>query len=284
MKLLSEMLLVMIAGITTFACNNQSSNQQKSSSNVDTSIKREAAIKEDSVNYTAGNAVLNGYVAYDENMEGKRPIVLVVHEWWGLTDYPRMRAKLLAEMGYLAMAVDMFGNGKIANNPEEAQKLAGPFYQSPNLAKERLDAALARIKTYQQADTTRVAAIGYCFGGAVVLNAAKLGAELNGVVSLHGSLQGVPAKKELLKAKVLVCHGGADNFVPQKDVEAFKKNMEAIGADYTIKVYPGATHAFTNPDATETGKKFNMPIAYNPAADSASWNDMKVFLGQVFKQ
>jgi dienelactone hydrolase len=97
-------------------------------------------------------------------------------------------------------------------------------------------------------------------------------------------LQGVPAKKELLKAKVLVCHGGADNFVPQKDVEAFKKNMEAIGADYTIKVYPGATHAFTNPDATETGKKFNMPIAYNPAADSASWNDMKVFLGQVFKQ
>jgi hypothetical protein len=135
MKLLSEMLLVMIAGITTFACNNQSSNQQKSSSNVDTSIKREAAIKEDSVNYTAGNAVLNGYVAYDENMEGKRPIVLVVHEWWGLTDYPRMRAKLLAEMGYMAMAVDMFGNGKIANNPEEAQKLAGPFYQSPNLAK-----------------------------------------------------------------------------------------------------------------------------------------------------
>ena len=282
MKRLSEMFFLFVAGITAFACNNQQSDQQKTSSGTDTSVEREVAIKEDSVHYSAGNTAMNGYVAYNANMEGKRPIVLVVHEWWGLNDYPRMRAKQLAEMGYLAMAVDMFGNGKIASNPEEAQQLAGPFYQSPDLAKTRLDAALARIKTYQQADTSRVAAIGYCFGGAVVLNAAKLGADLDGVVSFHGSLEGVPAKKDLLKAKVLVCHGGADNFVPQKDVEAFRKSMDAIGANYKIEVYPGATHAFTNPDATETGKKFNMPITYNPAADSASWNDMKAFFSRIF--
>ncbi|MCU7550299.1 dienelactone hydrolase family protein [Chitinophagaceae bacterium LB-8] len=284
MKMLSQILLVFTAGISVLSCNNQQSAGHQTSAKSDTSIEREAAIKEDSVNYKVGNTEMKGYVSYNENQEGKRPIVLVVPEWWGLNDYPRMRAKLLAEMGYLAMAVDMYGDGKLANNPQEAQQLAGPFFQDPQLAKTRLDAALARIKTYPQSDTSKVAAIGYCFGGAVVLNAAKLGADLDGVVSFHGALQGVPAKKELLKAKVLVCHGGADSFVPQKDVDAFNKNMESIGADYTFKVYQGATHAFTNPAATETGKKFNMPIAYNPAADSASWNDMKVFLAKVFEQ
>jgi dienelactone hydrolase len=284
MKFLSEVLLVFIAGISAFACNNQQSGQDTSSTTTDTTIKREAAIKEDSVHYNAGNTILNGFVTYNENLEGKRPIVLVVPEWWGLNDYPRMRAKLLAELGYLAMAVDMYGNGKIAMTPQEAQQMAGVFYQNPELAKARLDAALARVKTYQQADTTQVAAIGYCFGGAVVLNAAKLGANLDGVVSFHGTLDGIPAKKDLLKAKILVCQGGADSFVPQKDVDAFKKSMDSIGANYTIKEYRGATHAFTNPSASETGKKFNMPIAYNPAADSASWEDMKVFLGQLFKQ
>lgn len=283
MKRLFEMHLLFIACITALACNNQQTDQQKTSSGIDSTIEREVAIKEDSVQYSAGNKIMNGYVAYNANMEGRRPIVLVVHEWWGLNDYPRMRAKQLAEMGYLAMAVDMYGNGQIAGNPQEAQQLAGPFYQSPDLAKARLDAALARIKTYQQADTSRIAAIGYCFGGAVVLNAAKLGADLDGVVSFHGSLGGVPANRDLLKAKVLVCHGGADNFVPQKDVEAFRKSMDAIGADYRFKVYPEATHAFTNPDATETGKKFNMPITYNQAADSASWNDMKSFFSEIFK-
>jgi dienelactone hydrolase len=151
------------------------------------------------------------------------------------------------------------------------------------MAKKRFDAALNKFKQYSQVDPTKIAAIGYCFGGGIILNNAKLGEDINGVVSFHGTLAGVPAKKGLLKAKILVCHGGADPFVPQKDVDQFKQQMDAIGADYTFKVYPGAKHAFTNPNATALGEKFHIPIAYNAAADSASWNDMKEFFGKIFK-
>jgi dienelactone hydrolase len=206
-----------------------------------------------------------------------------VHEWWGVNDYVRRRARQLAEMGYVAMAVDMFGNGKTADNPGDAGKLAMPFYENPQLARTRLDAAYAKLIEYSQADTAKVAAIGYCYGGFVVLNAAKLGADLKGVVSFHGGLGGAPANKDLLRAEIFVAHGGADPFVPEAEVAAFKKGLDSIGTDYTFKVYPNATHAFTNPDATETGKKFNIPIAYNAAADSASWKDMKEFFGRVFQ-
>lgn len=240
------------------------------------------AFKEDEVTYAADTIMSKGYVVYDENKQGKRPAVLVVHEWWGLNDYPRTRAKQLAEMGYIAMAVDMYGNGKTAANPQEAMAMATPFYQNPQLAKTRLDAAIKKLKEYTQTDTANIAAIGYCYGGFVVLNAAKLGADLKGVVSFHGGLAGVPPQKDLLKAKVLVCHGEADKFVSPQEVAAFKKGMDSVGADYTFKSYANATHAFTNPLSTETGKKFNMPIEYNAAADTASWNDMKMFFGKIF--
>jgi dienelactone hydrolase len=177
----------------------------------------------------------------------------------------------------------MYGDGKKGTNPEEAAALAGPFYQNPAFAKSRFDAAMKKIKTYSQADTSKIAAIGYCFGGSVVLNVARLGENLNGVVSFHGNLVGVPADKNLLKAKVLVCHGAADQFVKPAEVAAFRKQMDSIGADYTFKAYDGATHAFSNPAATEWGKKFMIPIAYNAAADIASWNEMKVFFGKIFK-
>lgn len=247
------------------------------------SMQTTMSIKEEAVSYTADGTTMNGFVAYNEAMQGIRPVVLVVPEWWGLTDYPRARSKQLAQLGYFAMAVDMYGDGKIAANPQEAQALATPFYQNPQLTKTRLDAALAKAKSFAQADSTQTAAIGYCYGGYVVLNAAKLGADLDGVVSFHGSLAGVSPQKELLKAKVLVCHGAADQFESPAEIAAFKKGMDSVGADYQFKVYPDATHAFTNPAATETGKKFNMPIRYNEAADIASWNDMKTFFAGIFK-
>lgn len=243
-----------------------------------------ASIKEENITYIAGGVTMNGYVAYDENIKGKRPAVLVVHEWWGLNDYARSRARQLAELGYIAMAVDMYGNGKTGANPQEAQALAMPFYQDPALAKTRLDAALNKIKEYPQTDAASIAAIGYCFGGSVVLNAAKMGADLKGVVSFHGGLAGVPADKSQLKAKILVCNGGNDNFVPEKDILNFRHQLDSIGADYTFKSYPNATHAFTNPASTETGKKFNMPIEYNAEADRNSWNDMKSFFADLFKK
>jgi dienelactone hydrolase len=242
------------------------------------------AIKEQNVTYTADGVTLRGFVAYDDNIKGKRPAILVVHEWWGLNDYAKMRVRKLAELGYIAMAADMFGDGKVATNPTDAQAFTAPYYKDPNLIKSRLDAATSKLKEFSQTDPANVAAIGYCFGGYVVLNYAKLGADLKGVVSFHGGLGGVPVDKKLLKAKVLICHGASDKFVAQKDAEGLKHKLDSIGVENTLKIYPDATHAFTNPDATKTGQQFNMPIAYNPEADKNSWNDMKTFFNKIFKK
>jgi dienelactone hydrolase len=234
-------------------------------------------VKVDNVTYKDDTTTLQGFVAYDANDSSKRPAVLVVPEWWGVVDYTKKRAEDLAKLGYIAIAVDMYGNGKVGATPDEAGKLAMPFYSHPDMAKKRFEAALNEIKKYPQTDTARIGAIGYCFGGTMVLNAAKLGENLKAVVSFHGGLQGVTPQKDMTKAKVLVCHGGNDSFVPQPQVDAFKKQMDSVGASYDFKVYPGATHAFTNPASDENGKKFNLPISYNAAADSASWKDMKEF-------
>lgn len=270
---------IILLSISAISCDNENASEDKQTNKTDDSKQN---LKEEEVTYSTDTVTLKGYVVYDENKQGKRPGVLVVHEWWGLGDYERKRANQLAEMGYIAMAVDMYGDGKKADNPQTAMGLVTAFSKNLQLCKTRLDAALSKLKGYPQTDTSNIAAIGYCFGGGVVLKAAKLGADLKGAVSFHGNLSGVPPKKELLKAKVLVCHGEADNFVSPQEITAFKKGMDSIGADYTFKTYARATHAFTNPASTETGKKFNMPIEYNASADSASWNDMKTFFGKVF--
>lgn len=198
-------------------------------------------------------------------------------------DYVKNRAKQLAALGYLVFAIDLYGNGKYADNPTEAGKLASELYKNPDIAKKRFDAALLKIKTYANADTNRIAAIGYCFGGAMVLNMARLGEDLKGVVSFHGNLRGVKVDKNLFKSKVLICHGEADQFVTQSEVKYFKSEMDSLGLEYKFKSYPIATHAFSNPDATEIGKKFSIPIAYNKNADLTSWIDMKKFLKKVLK-
>ena len=248
------------------------------------SQKPATSLKEENVTYESAGTRLKGFVVYDDNIKGKRPVVLVVHEWWGLNDYTRMRARMLAELGYLAMAVDMFGDGKTAATPKEAQESTAPFYSNPQLAKARVDAAISKIKENPLADQSKMAAIGYCFGGSVVLNAARLGANLSGVVCFHGGLIGAPADSKLLKARILVCNGGADKFVSQQDIAAFKNQMDSIGGEYIFKSYANATHAYTNPNATSIGKQFNMPIEYNEAADKASWRDMKDFLESLFTE
>ncbi|MFZ9387973.1 MAG: dienelactone hydrolase family protein [Chitinophagaceae bacterium] len=243
----------------------------------------EPSIKEEIVSYDTDSIKLTNYVYYDENLKGPRPAILVIHEWWGLNDYARMRARKLAELGYIAMAVDMYGNGQTADNPARAQELSTPFYMNPQLAKTRVDMALENLKKNPHADGTRTAIIGYCFGGAVALGTARLGSDFKAAVSFHGNLNVVPANKDLLKAEVLVCHGAADPFVPPAEVEQFKKQMDSIGARYTFKAYEGAVHAFSNPAATALGEKFNIPIKYDAAADTASWNDMKTFFKQVLQ-
>lgn len=281
--------LVLLISAFAGSCGNNNADTTSTTTSNDsittthTDSTAAASVKEEAVTYTSGGKTMKGYIAYDENKSGKHPVILVLPEWWGLTDYPRTRAKQLAQLGYFAMAVDTYGDGKTAADPKEAQSLATPFYKNPQLTKSRVDAALAKALTFPQADSSQTAAIGYCYGGFVVLNAAKLGANLDGVVSFHGGLAGVAPDKNKLHAKVLVCHGGADQFESPEEIAAFKKGMDSINADYQFKVYPNATHAFTNPAATENGKKFNMPIEYNGAADTASWNDMKLFFGNLFK-
>jgi dienelactone hydrolase len=278
---MKKLIIPMLGSLLLLAACNNSTEEKK-----ETSMK-EPKLKTESVTYSPADnkdsLVMDGYIAWDENIEGKRPAVLVVHEWWGLNDYVKRRVRELAGLGYIAMAVDFYGNGKRADNPTDAGKLATPFYQDPQMAKQRFDAALATLRGYSQTDTTKIAAIGYCFGGTQVLNMANLGENLVGVVSFHGGLQVVTPDKAKLKANVLVCHGGADPFVPADQVALFRKQMDSIGAKYTFKVYDGATHAFSNPDATAMGEKFKIPIAYNAAADTASWNDMKTFFGTIFK-
>ena len=274
---------IILCGLITLAissCNNEA-EKSPDGDKLDTA-STEIKLKEEDITYTGDNTTMQGYLVYDENKKGPLPAVLVVHEWWGLNDYAKSRAKQLAGLGYVAMAIDMFGNGKTADNPGDAGKLAGPFYENTTMAKARFDAALEKIKSYPQTDTSRIGAIGYCFGGAQVLNMAKLGDNLKGVVSFHGNLNVVPANKDLLKAEILVCHGAADPFVPQAEVDQFKKQMDSIGAKYEFKAYEGAVHAFTNPAATAAGEKFKIPIKYDAAADSASWNDMKAFFRRVF--
>ncbi|HUC81461.1 MAG TPA: dienelactone hydrolase family protein [Flavisolibacter sp.] len=285
--MLSKPILVLAASLCLFAsCNEQDKNATAATDNTkdSTSMNKtdSMGIKEEAVSYDDNGTTLKGYVAYNGSSNDRKPIVLVVPEWWGVTEYPRMRAQMLAEMGYFAMTVDMYGNGKLAENPKDATEASRPYYDDPALAKSRLDAALQKAKTFAQADTAKVAAIGYCFGGSMVLNYAKMGAPVAGVVSFHGGLQGVAPQKGT-KAQFLICHGNADTFVPDAQVKAFRKSMDSAGLSYTFKTYDNATHAFTNPAATAKGQQFNLPLSYNGPADTASWNEMKTFLNSVLR-
>lgn len=238
-------------------------------------------IKEDKLNYKIDGTEYFNYVYYDASNNEKRPAIIVVDEWWGLTDYGKKKAQNLANLGYISMVVDMYGNEKTVEDPQNAGKLASVIYKEPSLAKKRLDVAIEHLKKYPQTEDSKIGAIGYCFGGFVVLNAAKLGSDLKGVVSFHGGLDGAKPDTEKMQAKILVCHGADDPF-ENPNVGKFKQDMEEAGVDYRFITYPGATHAFSNPKATAKGEKYKMPIKYNEAAASASWNEMKTFFEEIF--
>ena len=245
----------------------------------------EPGISGKTVDYSAQGVVMKGYLAYDESITGKRPGVLVVPEWWGLNDYARKRARMLAELGYTALAVDMYGDGKVVTTPDDAGKRSSELMKNFEVAKARFMAAMDFLKQQPSVDPSRIAAIGYCFGGGVVLNMARQGVDLRGVASFHGGLTAVkPAQPGSIKAKILVLHGGADKFITPEQIEAFKQEMKSAGADFQFISYPGATHSFTNPDADELGKKDNMPIAYNAEADRKSWGELKEFLKKIFRE
>lgn len=244
-----------------------------------------AGIVRQEITYTADGVTLKGYLAYDDSVKEKRPGILVVHEWWGNNDYSRKRADMLAELGYVAFAVDMYGDGKVVETPADAGKLSGEAMKNMSGMKARFTAALDLLKKNTAVDPRRVAAIGYCFGGGIALNMATAGVDLRGVVSFHGSLAAVaPGKPGTVKAKILVCNGAADKFNPESVVNRFKSLMDSAKADYRVVNYEDALHSFTNPASTEVGKKYNIPLAYNEKADKKSWADMQDFFGMIFKK
>jgi len=243
----------------------------------------QGAVQGRDVDYEADGVTLKGYLAYDDAVKGKRPGVLVVHEWWGQNEYARRRARMLAALGYTALAVDMYGNGRTADNPDEARKLSGELYSNMPMAKARFEAAMQLLRNQPTVQADELAAYGYCFGGGIALNMARMGEDLKGVASFHGGLgTSNPAQPGMIKAHIISFSGDADPTIGADKVAAFRKEMDAAGADYRVVIYPGAKHAFTNPDADVLGKKFNMPIAYDAAADKDSWKQATVFLQDVF--
>jgi len=248
-------------------------------------VSAEPRIEGKPVEYKAGGVTMKGYLAYDANIKGKRPGVLVVHEWWGQNEYVRKRARMLAELGYTALALDMYGEGKQAMHPDDAGKFSSETMKNFDTAKIRFEAAEVFLKKHFTVDRKQIAAIGYCFGGGVVLNMARQGADLKAVASFHGSLAAVkPAQAGKVKAKIRVYNGEDDKFTSQQAIDAFMQEMRDAKVDFQFINYPGTIHSFTNPEADELGKKFNLPMAYNAEADKRSWEDMTNFFAEVFKQ
>ena len=245
----------------------------------------QAEVQGKEVTYRANGTLLKGYIAYDDAIQGKRPGVLVVHEWWGLGDYARKRARMLAQLGYTALALDMYGEGRQAHHPDDAGKFAGELAKNLPLAKTRFEAAMEYLRQQKNVDAKNIAALGYCFGGSVVLQMARLGEDLKGVVSFHGNLATEhPAQPGEVRARIISFTGTDDPMIPAEQVAAFKQEMEKAGADYKVVTFAGAKHSFTNPAADEYGRKFNLPLAYDAAADKESWNETKNFLAGIFKQ
>ncbi len=235
------------------------------------------------VEYTADSITMKGYIAYDKSIEGKVPGVIVVHEWWGHNDYARKRAKMLADLGYVAFALDMYGNGQQAGHPKDAMAFSSSVMANIDGAKARFDQALATLKANPKVDTSKIAAIGYCFGGSVVLTMANMGEDLDGVAAFHSGVQLPVMPNEKLKAQVLVMNGAEDPFISEESIETFKTDMDSLTIDYKYESLPGAVHAYSNPDADSLGQKFNLPLAYNAKADSTAWAELEVFLTKVFK-
>ncbi len=234
------------------------------------------------ITYGTDSTTLKGYIAYDENKEGKRPGIIVVHEWWGHNDYVRERANKLAELGYTAIALDMYGDGKQAGHPADAQKFVGEVFSNLEEATARFNAALELLKNDPNVDGEKIGAIGYCFGGSVALSMANAGIDLDAVAAFHSGVTLPIPPSNKLKAKVLICNGADDTFISKESADAYKILLDSAGADYQYIAYPGVVHSFTSPAADSLGKAFELPLAYNKEADEKSWEEMKKLFASVF--
>jgi dienelactone hydrolase len=243
-------------------------------------VTAEGAVQTQKITYKHGDVTCQGHLAWDDAVQGLRPGVLVIHEWWGLDNYARQRAEQLAKLGYVAFAADMYGEGKTVNHPKDASELAGKVRANVDEWRKRALAGLETLKAQPQCDKTRVAAIGYCFGGSTVLQLAFAGTDLKAVVSFHGALP-TPTETEVkqIKAAILVCHGADDKFIPEQAIKGFRGALDKGGVKYEFIAYPGALHSFTVPEADKAG----VPgLKYDKAADEDSWKRMQKLFAEKF--
>jgi dienelactone hydrolase len=240
-----------------------------------------AEVKTRVIDYSQGGTPLQGFLAWDDSAQGKRPGVLVIHEWWGQNQHARNQAVRLAKAGYVGFALDMYGKGKVTTHPQDAQAFMQEAKKDPAVVRARFDAAMALLKAQPQVDPARIGAVGYCFGGGVALEMARASADLDAVATFHAA---IPSPDEPVRGKVkpriLISTGGADPMVPKQRVDAFAKELKDAGANVTVTTYPGAKHGFTNPDADKAGMD---GLAYDEGADRKSWEAAMRMFREVFQ-
>lgn len=239
-------------------------------------------VKGTEVTYATDSTSLKGYIAFDESKKGKRPGILIVHEWWGHNSYVRHRADSLAKLGYTAMAIDMYGDGKTAGHPADAGKFAAAVFRNLPEAKARFNAAMKLLKEQESVDANNIAAIGYCFGGSVALTMANSGADLKAVAAFHSGVALPIMPNSDLKARILVCNGADDPFINKESVTNFTSALDSIGAKYEYISYPGVVHSFTSKEADANGEKFSLPLKYDADADQKSWTSLQKLLDKAF--
>jgi len=279
MKSIQYLIIALL--FTLLSCGGEKSVQNESTETAAEELSPEYVGEE--ITYSTDSTTMNGYFAYDKNDTVKRPGVLVIHEWWGHNDYARKRADMLAELGYVALAVDMYGDGQTAEHPDDAMGFVMQVVGNLDESTARFDKAMETLKAHPGVDPEKIGAIGYCFGGTLALSMANAGADLDAVAAFHSGLE-LPIQPEEggVKALILVCNGADDPMIPLEHVDAFKASMDNAGARYEYVSYEGAVHSFTNPIADSVGAKFQMPLAYNAEADKDSWEKLQRLFEEAF--
>lgn len=280
----SKISYALLIAVLAFACTPTEKKSEEA-----TEAPEKVEVPSGETTYTADSTTLKGYFASGEQSEGKKPGVLVIHEWWGHNEHSRERADMLADLGYVAFALDMYGDGKNTNHPDDAGKFMTAVVSNMDVAKARFQSALEQLKNHPNVDPDKIAVVGYCFGGTMALSMANAGYDLDAVAAFHAGLRLpiMPDTAGIVKAKILVANGADDPMISSQQVEDFKAVMDGAGVDYKYVAYEGAVHAFTNKGADEIASQHEMlsgALAYNAAADSASWEEMRVLLGDAFSK
>lgn len=274
--------LILTLPLAIISCKTES--EDKAASKQTSTIQKEdpVSIVGEEITYETDSTLMRGYVAHNSAIDEERPGIIVVHEWWGHDDFARKKAEKLAELGYVALAVDMYGQGKTANHPEEAMAFSSKVMKNFDTAKARFEAAVETLKADKNVDNNKISAIGFCFGGSVALSMANTGANLDAVAVFHSGL-GLPVMpNENLKAKLLIQNGAEDVMITDEQISTFKSQLDDVNADYEYIAYEGVKHSFTNKKADSLGKKYNLPLAYDKEAAEKSWEKMTLFLEKTY--